>query len=150
MENDEKIEHLNELLHVSHDGENGYRAAATQVNDPHMKQVFEDYAVQRAGFRRDLRSEIERLGGAPADSGTLSASVHRGWLELKSAVTGGDAAAVIAACETGEDAAQAAYERVVKTGITGEARTLAENQWSKIREAHARLLNLKNSLAKAE
>ncbi len=69
--------------------------------------------------------------------------MHRGWLDLKAAVTGGDAMGVVAACETGEDSAQAAYERVVNLDLSGETRSLIEKQWHKIQEAHQRLLNLK-------
>ncbi len=143
MTNEETIRHLNDLIAVAHDGEEGYRNAAAHVSDMHFQTVFAEYAKQRAGFLRELRAEVVRLGGEPNDSGTISAAVHRGWLDLKAAVTGGDAMGVVAACETGEDSAQAAYERVVNLDLSGETRSLIEKQWHKIQEAHQRLLNLK-------
>ncbi len=141
---EEAIHHLNDLTAVAHDGAEGYLNAAEHVNNMHFQTVFEEYAKQRTGFVHELQAEVRRLGGEPIDSGTLGASVHRGWLDLKSALTGGSAAAIVAACETGEDSAQAAYERVVNIDISGETRTLVEKQWHKIQEAHQRLINLKH------
>ncbi len=143
MTTEEAIHHLNDLIAVARDGEEGYRNAAEHVNNAHFQTLFAEYAKQRAGFARELRAEVERLGGEPNDSGTLGAAVHRGWLDLKSALTGGDAGAIVAACETGEDSATAAYERVVNIGISGQTRSLVEKQWHQIQEAHQRLLNLK-------
>jgi uncharacterized protein (TIGR02284 family) len=141
---EEAIHHLNDLIAVAHDGESGYLNAAEHVNDDHFQTVFEQYAKQRAGFVKELQAEVIRLGGEPADSGTLGAAAHRGWLDLKSALTGGGAGAIVAACETGEDSAQAAYERVVNVDISGETRSIVEKQWHKIKEAHQRLVNLKH------
>ena len=144
---EETIDHLNHLIGVARNGEEGYRNAAAHVNDDHFQTVFAEYAKQRAGFVHDLQAEVTRLGGDPSESGTLGAAVHRGWLDVKAALTGGDAAAVIAACETGEDSAQADYERVVNLDISGETRSMIEKQWNKIKEAHQRLLNLKREPA---
>ncbi len=147
MTTEETIEHLNALIAAARDGEEGYRNAAEHVNDTHFQTVFAEYAKQRAGFVHDLQAEVKRLGGEPDASGTMIAAVHRGWLDLKSVLTGGNAASIVAACETGEDSAAAAYERVVNLDISGEARTLIEKQWNQIQEAHRRMLNLKRDSA---
>jgi uncharacterized protein (TIGR02284 family) len=110
--------------------------------------MFTEYAKERAGFVRDLQREVERLDGEkPGDSGTITGTVFRGWMNLKSAVTGGGAEAIVAACETGEDSAAAAFERVVNMDVTGQTRALIEAQWSKIKEAHQRLIRLKTELS---
>lgn len=142
MTSEETIRHLNDLIEVALDGEHGYTAAATHVQDPHFQTVFTEEATHRSAFVKELRTQVERLGGEPTESGTLQASVHRGWLDLKSAVSGGASEGVIAACETGDDFALAAYERVANLAITGEARTVVEKQMNQIRQAHQRLLNL--------
>ena len=147
MIKEEAVEHLNELIAVCKDGENGYREAAGHVRNSQLETVFSEYAKQRAGCARQLQAEVERLGGAPAHAGTLTAALHRGWIDLKSAVTGGGPSAIIAACETGEDFAQAAFERVVNADLTGETRLLVEKEWRQIEEAHKRLLRLKDEIA---
>ncbi|HXE63717.1 MAG TPA: hypothetical protein VN519_09270 [Bryobacteraceae bacterium] len=62
-------------------------------------------------------------------------------------MTDGDPGAIVAACENGEDSAQAAFERLVNTDISGESRTLVEGQWRKIQEAHSRMAGLKDQIA---
>jgi uncharacterized protein (TIGR02284 family) len=74
--------------------------------------------------------------------------VHRGWIDLKAALSGGDGGAIVAACETGEDHTLAAFERVVNVGITGESLTIVEKQYGKIKEAHTRLVRPKNEMSR--
>ena len=71
---------------------------------------------------------MERLGGTADEAGTLGATLFRGWIHLKAALTGGDGGAIVAACESGEEVAVGAYEIVVNSDITGAARVLVEKQ----------------------
>jgi uncharacterized protein (TIGR02284 family) len=144
---DDTILCLNDLTETCKDGERGYRTAAEHVRNTQLRTVFSDYAKQRGEFARHLQAEVERLGGHPTDSGTMTAALHRGWMDLKSALSGGDSAAILAACETGEDAAAAAFERVVDMELTGQTKSLVEKQWQKIKEAHTHVLRLKEEAA---
>lgn len=143
MTTEETTEHLNDLIAVAIDGSEGYTAAAEHVADPHFQTVFAENAKRRAGYVKELHAEVERLGGQPISAGTLGAAVHRGWIDIKAAVTGGASDSIVAACETGEDAALAAYDKVVNSDISGEPRVIVEKQRNQIKEAHQRLLNLK-------
>ena len=147
MINEETIGLLNELTHVSKSGELGYRTAAADVRNSQLQSVFSEYAKQRGTCVHQLQSEVERLGGVAVDSGTITAAVHRGWIDLKAALSGGDGGAIIAACETGEDYTLAAFERAVNAGITGETLAIVEKQCGKIKEAHTRLVRLKSEIA---
>lgn len=144
---EETIDHLNGLIEVARDGEHGYRTAAADVHNTELKSIFEEYAEQRGKFVRELTAEVERLGGSPAETGTITAAVHRGWIGLKAALSGGGVHAIVAACETGEDSAKAAFERVVNLEIPGATRAIVEKQWHKIQEAHKRMLHLKDHVA---
>ena len=148
MTKDEQLKHLDDLIAVAKDGELGYKTAAEHVDDSRLATVFSEYSKQRGGFVRDLLAEAVRLGGEkPTDAGTVTGTVFRGWMNLKSAITGGGPEAFVAACETGEDSAAAAFESVVNTDVSGETRTLVEAQWSKIKEAHQRMIRLKAEIS---
>src|SRR5271166_5240825 len=110
MTTETTIQDLQDLTQICHDGELGYLAAAEHVSNSQLKSIFAAYAKQRSGFVRDLQSEVQRLGGAPLDSSSLVGTLHRGWIDLKAAVSGGNGESIVAACETGEDHAAAAYE----------------------------------------
>ncbi len=143
MTTDETVQHLNALTETCKDGELGYRTAAANVRNTELESVFTDYAKQRAHFARGLRGEVERLGGTPTDSGTPPATLFRGWINLRSALSGGDGGAIVAACETGEETAVGAYELVANLDLTGPTKLLIEKQAHQVREAHAHMLRLK-------
>ena len=143
MTTEETIEHLTGLIPICKDSERGYHEAAETVRDAHLISIFNEYGKQRDHFARDLQTEVERLGGSPPDHGSVGAMLQRGWMDLKAVVSGGDARPIIAVCETAEDAAEAAFDSVLNTGISGHSRTLVEKQWRKIQEARQHLLRLK-------
>ncbi len=147
MTQDETIDQLNELIEVSKDGEEGFQTAAENIRNTELETMFRGYAKQRADFARELRTEVDRLGGSPRESGNLGAAVHRGWMNLRSALSGGEPGSLVAACESGEDSALAAYDRAARTNMTGRSRSLIEKQLQQVRETHTRLARLKSELA---
>jgi uncharacterized protein (TIGR02284 family) len=109
---EDTIRHLNDLTETCKDGELGCRTVAENARNTQLESVFTDYSKQRGHFARALQGEVERLGGTSTDSGTATATVFRGWINLKSALSGDDGGALIAACETGEENAVGAFELV--------------------------------------
>jgi uncharacterized protein (TIGR02284 family) len=142
---EDTIGQLNRLIETSKDGELGYSTAAEHVHNTQLQTIFQDYAKQRAHFALQLQAEVERLGGTAGESGSITAALHRGWIDVKSAFSGGDGSAIVAACETGEDAAVAAYERVLNMDISGQTRIMVEMQFHKVQEAHQHMLRLKEA-----
>lgn len=143
---EDTISYLNALIETSRNGELGYAEAATLVRDTRIQSVLEGYAKERAGFVKALQAEVTKLGGIPADSGSLGAAIHRGWMDLKSALTAGSTGAILAACETGEDSAWTHYKEATDSEMTGTSRTLVEKQWEKVKEAIFHLQHLQGEL----
>jgi uncharacterized protein (TIGR02284 family) len=143
MTKEDTITELNGLIRTCKDAEFGYRTAAADVHNTELETIFTECAKQRGQFTRSLQAEVERLGGHPEDSGSLTGTLMRGWMDLKSALSNGSAAAIVATCETGELAGVAAFEWVVNLDISGPSRVLVEKQCKAIKEAHARLARLK-------
>ena len=141
------ITHLKQLVETSKNGELGYTTAAEHVNNTQLQSIFREYAKQRARFIQQLQAEITRLGGTAEVSGSITAALHRSWIDVKSALSGGDGRAIVAACESGEAAAEATYEKTLDMDISGETRSLIEQQFHKIQEAHRHMLNLKETAA---
>jgi uncharacterized protein (TIGR02284 family) len=143
MTTEDTLRCLNDLTETCKDGELGYRTAAANARNTQLESVFSSYAKQRGQFVRALQGEIERLGGTSTDSGTPTATLFRGWINLKSALSGGDGGAIIAACETGEESAVGAYELASSIDLTGPVKTLVEKQRHQVKEALAHMLRLK-------
>ena len=147
MTTQDTISELNGLIRTCRDGELGYTSAAADVRNTELESVFTKYAKQRAQFAHELQAEVQRQGGKPGDSGTTGGTLLRGWMDVKSALTSGSGAAVIATCESGEEVAAAAYDWVVNLDISGRTRALVEKQCKSIKEALARLRRLKTENA---
>jgi uncharacterized protein (TIGR02284 family) len=144
---EDTISELNSLIETCRNGELGYAEAARRVEDTRLQTVLEGYSKERAGFVRTLQAEVKKLGGTPAESGTIGAALHRGWMELKSMATLGSGEAILSACETGEDSAWTHYKHVVDSDISGESRAIVDKQWGKVKEAIAHLQHLQGELS---
>ena len=140
--NAQVIATLNGLIQTCRDGEEGFRTAAEGVRNPELKELFHGYARQRAGFASELEDEVRRLGGEPAEGGSVTGSVHRGWMGLKAALTGEDERAILGECERGEDSALAAYRAALGVDLPSSVRSMVERQFAEVKEAHQRIRNL--------
>ena len=68
---------------------------AENVKNPELKKIFLNGAKHCTEAAAELQAEVTRLGGKPEQSGSFAGSVHRRWVDVKSAVTGSDEASVL-------------------------------------------------------
>jgi uncharacterized protein (TIGR02284 family) len=140
---DDVIATLNGLIEVSKDGEQGFRTSADGVKSADLKTVFEEAARRCAQGARELQNKVRALGGDPELSGSMTGSMHRGWVNLKSAITGMDELGVINECERGEDVAKAAYARALRADLPPGVRSLVERQYEGVKQNHDRVRDLR-------
>lgn len=139
MTSDKTISTLNGLIETCEDGEQGFRTAAEGLKNPQTKSLFLEYSRQREQMARELREEVRRLGGDPEKAGSMSGSIHRGWMNIKSAITGKDDSSIIAEAERGEDVAKEMYEKALKESLPPTIQALVQRQSAMVREAHDRV-----------
>jgi uncharacterized protein (TIGR02284 family) len=142
---DEVSSTLNQLIETCKDGETGFRVAAEGVDDPNLQHLFESYSQQRSEFAAELQLEVHRLAQDPVDHGHAAAAFHRGWINIKAAVTGHNEGAIISECERGEDLAVQAYEQALRSSLTGDLRGVIERQFLKIKAAHDQVRSLERA-----
>ncbi len=135
---------LNDLIETCKDGEKGFREAADGLKGSGLKTTLNEYARQRSQFASELQNHVSRLGGQPQTSGSASAALHRGWIDLKSALTGKDDHAILAECERGEDSAVKNYQKVLAEDLPSDLRSVVEQQYRQILEAHNRIRSLRD------
>jgi uncharacterized protein (TIGR02284 family) len=133
------ISRLNALIEACKDREQGYRIAAEEARNKDLKALLQTYARQSAEFVAELQAEVKRLGGAPAETGSLTGWLTRGWQHLATVVSGGDDGAVIAGCERGEEAASVAYEAALADALPNEVRAVVERQYAAVKSGSDRL-----------
>jgi uncharacterized protein (TIGR02284 family) len=145
VDNDDVISTLNNLIETCKDGQDGFRSAAGGVRDGELKTLFHTYSQQRAQFAAELQGEVRRLGGDPEETGSTAAALHRGWIDIKSAVTGEDESAIISECERGEDSAVRNYEDALRQDLPSDVRSIIERQSRQVKEAHDRIRSLERA-----
>lgn len=148
MDASKGISTLNDLIETCRDGENGFRTAADAVKNPHVKALFQRFTRQRAEMVRELQQEVRKLGGNPEQTGSVSATLHRGWMNIKSLVTGNDDTAIIAEAERGEDIAKATYAKALKEDLPAGVRTVIQSQADIIKLAHDEVRALEKAHAR--
>ena len=149
MNNDKAISTLNGLIETCKDGEQGFRQAADGLTDPLTKSQFQNYSRDRALMAKELQEEVRRLGGDPDTSGSTTGAIHRGWINIKSVVTGKDDASIIAEAERGEDAAKRAYDDALRAELPGTALTLVQQQRARVQATHDRVRALEKATSPA-
>ena len=145
FDNNTVISTLNGLIETCKDGQEGFRQAAEGVERSDLKSLFYEYSQQRAQFSGELQTVIEGLGGDPANSGSVAGSLHRGWINIKSAVTGKDDAAILNECERGEDSAKNMYRDALAEPMPEYIKETLRTQYASIQEAHDRVKALRDS-----
>jgi uncharacterized protein (TIGR02284 family) len=123
------ISTLNDLIETCKDGANGFREAAGAVTRADAKALFTSRVPVIEQSAAELQAEVRRLGGDAETTGSVAAAVHRRWIDLKSAITGRDEAAILTECERGEELAVKDYEDALKRDLPAEVRTVVERQY---------------------
>jgi len=145
MTNDNVISTLNNLIETCKDGQQGFASAAEGVEKSDLKTVFYEIGQQRSQFAGELQSLVRELGGDPENAGSVSATLHRGWINIKSAVTGKDATAVLNEAERGEDAAVKAYKDALAEQLPANVMSVVQTQYNQVQAAHDKVRNLRDS-----
>ena len=136
---------LNGLLETLRDGEHGFRTAASGVDDAELKRLFLSLSAQRGEFAAELESEILRLGKEPAQHGHVAGAMHRGWMDIKAAVTGKDEGAIVSEVERGEDFAVKSFREAVQTGLPPAIQAVVLRQYTQIQDAHDHVRSLEQA-----
>jgi uncharacterized protein (TIGR02284 family) len=146
---DDVISLLNNLIETCKDGEQGFKEAAEGVERSDLKSTFYEYSQQRSQYAGVLQGLVRSLGGDPESGGSISGAMHRGWINIKSAVTGQDEAAILNECERGEDVAKEAYEAALNTTLPSNIEDVIRQQSQGVQAAHNRVRELRNSEKRA-
>ena len=117
MDNKDVISVLNDLIETSKDGEKGFSECAEDVKEPRLKSFFTQRSQDCASAAAELQQLVRGLGGDPETSSSVSGALHRGWVDLKSLLTGKSEEAILNECERGEDVALKAYRDAAATEL---------------------------------
>lgn len=116
MENNKEIiSDLKGLVSIINDGKEGYLSAAESTDNMELKAVFLKHAAERKVYEIALKAHMAKHGGeSENDEGGILGAIHRTWIDIKEALTDKSESALLGAVVTGENAALAKYDMVIK------------------------------------
>src|ERR1044072_1044181 len=129
---------LNDLIETSKDGEKGFRKAAEDAHDPQLKTVFVSAADACALGARELQDTVQGLGGKPETGGSVGGALHRGWVDVKSAVADRSDHAILVECERGEDVAKKRYHDALEKELPLDVRAIVERRYQGVLQNNER------------
>ncbi|MET0365361.1 MAG: PA2169 family four-helix-bundle protein [Sphingobium sp.] len=138
---------LNSLIATTLDSVEGYTEAAKDTKNASFQTLFTGLAGERRQLVSRLQQEVSTLGGDPEDDGTVLASAHRVFLNLKSVVTGHDDKAIINEVEAGEDHIKAKYEDALgDRDLSPAVQALISSAYESVKAGHDEIRDIKHSM----
>lgn len=151
--NKESINLLNDLIETSKDGQKGFETSAEDIKNPAIKQFFQTRASDCASAIAELQTEVRALGGDPETSSSVSGTLHRAWVDLKSLVTGKSDEAILNEVERGEDVALKAYkdarQKAVEKSLPANVTGLIDRQLQGAQANHDKVKALRDQVRAA-
>ena len=149
MNNEEVISTLNNLIETCKDGQQGFKSAAEGVERTQLKTFFYEMDQQRSQFVGELQTLVRELGGDPENTGSLGGAIHRGWINIKSAITGKDESAVLNEAERGEDVAKNTYKEALEMALPANILAVVQNQYTAVQASHDTVKRLRDTYSVA-
>ena len=148
MENEKRIDVLNQLIEINNDRVEGYETASKETDAADLKSLFTDLQSTSHNNLTALRSEVNRMGGTPEEGTRVTGKFFRAWMDVKAALTGNDRQTILNSCEFGEDKALETYENVLADDasvLSSEQLAIVREQQSKLRADHDRVKALRDA-----
>ncbi|WP_314408223.1 PA2169 family four-helix-bundle protein [Pseudomonas kuykendallii] len=144
MDNKEVISVLNDLIETSKDGEEGFRTCAEDIKNAELKALFVSRSQACASAATELQQVVRSLGGDAETSTSVSADLHRRWVDLKSIITGKDEESILNECERGEDVAMKSYKNALSKDLPANIRSIVEKQFEGVQRNHDQVKALRD------
>lgn len=135
---------LNDLIETTIDNADGYAEAARASQSPRFSITFHERASERRLVATRLQQKVEELGGTPEDDGSVLASAHRMFTNLRRSLH--DETAVIDEVERGEDQIRHKFEDALDDeDVTAPTHALIADAFRSVRSGHEQMRQLKRA-----
>lgn len=144
MTHDDIIDTLNDLIETSKDGEYGFRSCAEHAKSSALRQRLGNRAENCRLAAVELQQLVNEQGGRAEQDGSASGAVHRGWVAVRSALSGYTDVALLEECERGEDVAMARYREALRKDLPPAVKTVVERQYEGVKRNHSEVRMLRD------
>ncbi|NML36295.1 PA2169 family four-helix-bundle protein [Chitinophaga sp. G-6-1-13] len=132
------VDVISDLIRINNDRMEGYQQSMDATDDVDLKSLFQRMIADSRCYASQLYDELVALGEQRHLGTTAAGKLYRKWMEIKTAFTGHDRHAILSFCEYGEDAAQRAYNTVLRSDMPMpyRIRELIANQQKALKNDH--------------
>jgi uncharacterized protein (TIGR02284 family) len=145
---EKSIDWLQDLIQLNIDSRDGFKEAADELKGNRLESLFREYSNQRGAQASELQSLVASNAERPETDGSVAAAAHRTWMDLRSALGGGDQA-ILDEAERGEDHIKEKYEAAIKDLGSCSCTTVLRSQYAAIKAAHDKVRDLRDSYKSA-
>lgn len=147
IHNDHDIKTLNSLIETTLDSSDGYAEAAKDAKSAPLVSLFTARATERRETASTLQRCVRSLGGKPEDDGTMLASAHRVFVNLRASLTSNNNSAVVDEVERGEDHIKAKFEDAMNDKEVSPAIMSAITEaYISVRSGHDQMRDIKKAM----
>lgn len=107
---DQVVHCLQVLLEKNYDAAKDYKIAVERAENHDLKQFLKKQVVRRDHYTTELDKLIHSLNAKPKEKGSLTGSLHRTWLNLKSSIGKDTDQTLLKECLQGEKQSIEEYE----------------------------------------
>lgn len=144
MKKNHDIKTLNTLIETTLDSANGYAEAAKDAKSQQLVGLFRDRSTERRQVASILQQRVRMLGGEAEDDGTVLASAHRMFVNLRASVTSNDNKAVVDEVERGEDHIKSKFEDAMHdTHVSPDTMAVIADVYASVRNGHDQMRDIK-------
>jgi uncharacterized protein (TIGR02284 family) len=138
---------LNDLIEINNDRVAGFEKAIADIKDENidLKGLFQGYAEQSRKNGQELAALVGDANEVETGN-SVSGTLHRAWIDVKSLFGGSDRASILSEAERGEDAIKKAYQDALSGNeLPAEAVSTVSSQAQEIRAAHDQIKALRDA-----
>lgn len=150
MENEKTIAVLNTLITINNDRIEGYETAAKETEEQDLKTLFAQFSSTSQKCKQELKNEVSKIGGTPAEGTMTSGKFFRVWMDVKAVLTGKDRKAILNSCEYGEDMAKDTYKKALENdleNLNAKQQTMIKAQHDLLAADHDKVKMMRDALA---
>ncbi len=146
MQNNHDIKTLNSLIETTLDSADGYAEAAKDARSESLISLFRERSTERRQVASTLQQRVRLLGGEPEDDGTVLASAHRMFVNLRTSLTSNDNKAVVDEVERGEDHIKSKFEDAMKDkDVSPDTMSVITDVYASVRNGHDQMRDIKKA-----
>ena len=138
---------LNELIEACRDSEYGFRECADNSKADNLTELMTRYADETQANIEELQGFVREMGGKAESTGSVVGALQRGWASVRGTLTGYSPESLLAECESGQDSLVAAYDTAQEQNLPEEVLEVVKRQAEGVRQNHARIQELRDSLS---